>query len=289
MRFAIAAADRYLGVFETFVNTGWKPVKLFTMPVATAIDNHQAVSAFAERHHLPIQLSRITQRDFHELQEMQCDALIVACYGWRIGDWQPFLKYAVNFHSSPLPDGRGPYPLHQAILENRPSWGITCHRLADEFDTGDIMAAEIFPLQHDECHESLDLKLQMAAKKLAAQVAERFVELWNQARPQTDGSYWFQKPLEERVIDFQRPVEDIIRHVRAFGATESVANINGTWLVVKQAVGWSELHDHPPGTVVHVNNRTIVVAALDGYIGLLEPDIMRPDLAAGLPHIGGKA
>ena len=48
MRFAIATADSYLGVFEAFVHVGWKPLKLFSMPIANFIDNHIAVVAFAE-------------------------------------------------------------------------------------------------------------------------------------------------------------------------------------------------------------------------------------------------
>jgi methionyl-tRNA formyltransferase len=282
MRFAIAATDKYLGVFETLIAAGWKPVKLFTMPVATDLDNHLAVTALAQKHGIPVQLSRITEQDLQELGARQCDALIVACYGWRVGDWRPFLKYAVNFHSSPLPEGRGPYPLHRAILENHPHWAITCHRLALEFDTGDILAAQTFAMQPDECHESLDLKVQMAAKRLAATVAERFTELWEQAKPQGSGSYWLKSTLQDRITDFHKPVADIMRHIRAFGAAESVACISDTWLVVKRAVGWPETHAHLPGTVVHISNKTIVVAASDGYIGLLESNILRPDLAATL-------
>jgi len=282
MRFAIATADRYLGVFEAFTRAGWKPLKLFSMPVVNTIDHHNAVAAFAEQHHAAIQLSRITEHDMFELREQKCDALIVACYSWHIGNWQPFLKYAVNFHSSPLPDGRGPYPVHRAILENRSSWAITCHRLAHEFDKGDILAAENFLLQPDECHESLDLKIQIAANKLAAKVAGQFIELWGKATPQVGGSYWPKHTLQDRIVDFQKPVESIMRQIRAFGATESLVNINNTWLVVKRALGWPEQHNYAPGKVLHVYNRTIVMTALDGYIGLLEPDIVRPEIAAEL-------
>ena len=178
MRFAIAAIDRYLGVFDAFVRAGWTPLKLFTVPIANAVDNYQAVTAFAEQHHASVQLSQITDLDILGLREQECDALIVACYPWRIVDWQPSLKYAVNFHASPLPDGRGPYPIHRAILEKRNSWAVTCHRLTSEIDKGDILAAESFPLQSDECHESLDLKIQMNAKRLAGKVARQFIELW---------------------------------------------------------------------------------------------------------------
>lgn len=277
MRFAIAAGDQYLGVFETLVHAGWKPLKLFSMP-----EDHRRVAAFARRQNAAIQLSRITERDMLELREQGCDALIVACYNWRIGDWRPFLKYAVNFHCSPLPNGRGPYPIHRAILENRGSWAVTCHRLVAELDAGDILAGENFPLQPDECHESLNLKIQMAGKRLAVRISRDFETLWDQATPQDEGSYWPLNTIEERIIDFQQPVESIMRHIRAFGDTESLAHVNAAWLGVKRALGWPERHGHTPGTVAHIHDRAIVVAAEDGYIALLEWEMARPDIVSVL-------
>jgi len=272
LRFAIAAVDRYLGVFEAFVQAGWQPVKLFTvpMPIKVNTESHNGVIAYAEQYKAGIQLSRMTKHDIQQLGEDGCDALIIASYNWRIDDWRPALKYGINFHSAPLPEARGPYPTVRAILEARKNWAVTCHKLAPEIDHGDILAAENFPTATDECHESLDLKIQMAAKRLAAKVAGEFTTLWDNAKPQIGGSYWPRLTDKERLIDFTKPVEDIRRHLRAFGLIESLARINDTILSIKHAVGWTETHHHKPGQVVHMNNRTIVVAAVDGYIGIIE-------------------
>jgi methionyl-tRNA formyltransferase len=272
MQFAITAIDRYLGVFEAFVDAGWTPLKLFTVPTKSELDNQSAVMGLAERHGATIQLSRMTGADLADLNARGCDALIVASYDWPIGDWTPYLKYAVNFHSSPLPDARGPYPVPRAILDRRDSWAVTCHRLAREIDSGEILGAESFPMRADECHESLDLKVQMAAKRLAARLAGCFVESWERAAPQGEGAYWKLPGLRERVINFHAPVDSILLHVRAFGATGSLANIGATWFAVKRAVGWTERHEHAPGAVAHVHNRSIVVATPDGYVGLLEAE-----------------
>jgi methionyl-tRNA formyltransferase len=282
MRFAITAVDRYLGVFDAFVNAGWTPLKLFTVPARSDQGNQQAVIAYAEQNRAAIQLSRMAARDLAELRERGCDALIVASYDWKVCDWRPFLKYAVNFHASPLPDGRGPYPVVRAILEDRAAWGVTCHRLSPEIDGGDILAGEEFPLRPDECHESLDLKIQMAARRLASRVAGQFAELWGQAAPQRGGSYWRKHKAAEHVIDFRAPTESVLRHVRAFGANGSLACVDGAWFVVKRAVGWTERHDHPPGHAVHVFNRSIVVAARDGYVGLLDSERAPPGVVAGI-------
>ena len=272
MQFAITAIDRYLGVFEAFVGAGWKPLKLFTVRTKSDMDNQRAVIALAEQHDAAIQLSRMTARDLADLRERGCDALIVASYDWPIGDWSPFLKYAVNFHSSPLPEARGPYPVVRALMEKRDSWAVTCHRLTADIDRGEILDAERFLMGPDECHESLDLKIQMAAKRLATRVAAQFAERWERAQPQGEGSYWKKYELRNHVINFEQPVEDVLLHIRAFGASGSLANVGAVWYAVKRAVGWTERHGHAPGAIAHVHNRSIVVAAADGYVGLLESE-----------------
>jgi methionyl-tRNA formyltransferase len=287
MRFAITAIDRYLGVFEELVKAGWEPVRLFTVPMRSFIDSHHAVIAYAEQRGVGIQLSRMDDHDMRGLAELGCDILVVASYNWKIGDWRPHLKYAVNFHASPLPDGRGSYPPVRAIMERYDKWAVTCHKLTPEIDQGDILAAENFPLQRDECHESIDLKIQMAAKRLAAKVAGGFEDLWAQAKPQNRGDYWPRWTNKDRLINFLMPVEPIMRQLRAFGLLECLASANNTLLSVRRAVGWTEPHSHTPGHVVHVCNRTIVIAAADGYIGLVEwgfaPDEILADLQAQAP------
>ncbi len=284
MRFAIAAADAYLSVFEAFVNAGWQPLKLFTVPVDNVIHHNRSVVALATKLNIDIQLSRITTQNLAELQRLGCDVLIVASYDWHIDEWQAYLRYAVNFHPSPLPQARGPAPLSQAILEGRKSWGVTCHKLAPKFDSGDILVQETFPLSADECFESLSLRVQLSAARLAQRVARDLPQLWNSAAPQTAGSYWRRLSDKDRLMNFDRPVADILRQVRAFGMQECIAEINGTRIFVRRCVGWAESHAHLPGSVIHINvhARTIIMAARDGFIGCVEWSLVARDQLANI-------
>ncbi len=168
--------------------------------------NHKVIE-LAQNKRISVQLSRMTDDDLRELGESGCEVLIVAGYKWRIGDWRPYLKHAINFHPSPLPEARGSYPIVRAILENRKSWAVTCHQFDPDFDTGDILAAETFPLNDTECHESLSLKVQMASGCLAERVARNFLELWGQAMPQGPGDYWPQLTQQEITINFFNSVD----------------------------------------------------------------------------------
>lgn len=288
MRFAIATLDRYLGIFEAFCLAGWTPTKLFTLPVRDPEFGTQARAiALAEKTGATVQLSRLSDADLSALGESGCEVLIVAGYDWKIPPWERALKYAVNFHPAPLPIGRGPYPLPRALLEQRPFWGMTCHRLSAQFDAGDILAAEHFALHADECHERLNLRVQMAGKRLAIRVARNFVTLWDGARPQDGGSYWSRTTLSERILDFTLPHAEVLRKVRAYGRTGSLANVHGTWLIVKHALAWPEVHRQLPGEVAHLAGQSLVIAVADGYLALLESEVAPPHVAAELATASG--
>jgi methionyl-tRNA formyltransferase len=277
MRFAFAGLDRSCSVFEAFIAAGWEPVAMFSVPVDSRLDfNDQLVSA-AARHKVPMQLSRIRERDLQNLANLKCEVLIVAGYSWRIPDWTPYLPHAINFHPAPLPQGRGPYPQIQAVLENHAQWGIACQCIAHEFDTGDILDAEHFPLSEQDSHETLQLKLQLAGRELAQRVARDFARLWAGRRAQEGASYWPRITDAQRTLDFNLPVADIMRMVRACGLFECLAPMRSDLVVhVRRAEGWCAEHQYEPGRIVHKYHRQLVVAARDGYIALLEWSSVAP-------------
>lgn len=282
MLFAITAVDRYLGVFEAFIAAGWTPVKLFTAPLDNRTEHNQAVIALAHRLGIDVQISPMQERDLDDLARRGCEVLVVASYDWRVPDWRPYLHYAVNFHPSPLPEGRGPYPAVRAILEGRRSWGVSCHKLEQAFDSGDILAQDLFPLPDNICHDGLDLQIQLSARRLAAQVAAALPALWEQAVPQGEGSYWPRWTEQERRIDFATPVASIERHVRAFSCVEAIARINGVDIYIRRIAVWPEAHGHQPGTLVYSDGPKLVVAASDGYVGLLAWSVIAPEAACNI-------
>jgi methionyl-tRNA formyltransferase len=281
VRFAITATDRYLEVFKALVERGWIPVKVFTAPVDNRLHSNTAVLDFAKQLNVEVQISRLTDDNLRGLADRGCEVLVVASYAWRIGDWRPHLRYAVNFHPSPLPHGRGPYPAPAAILEQSKTWGVSCHKLDHEFDSGDVLKSHEFPLTPDEDHDSLDLKIQLAARRLSADVSDRFVEYWQRATPQQGGDYYPMWTDADRRLDFTQNVSDVLRRMRAFGPIECLAHINNATLFVRRAVGWTEPHNFPAGSVVYVNGFSLVVAAADGFIGLTEWSLIKPDATTG--------
>jgi len=275
MKFAIATSDGYQGVLAAFLAAGWQLDKLFVSPPSWMHGNKQVIAKALDLG-ADVQESPIAERDLIDLGRRDCTALIVASYQWRVPEWQQYLQYAVNFHPSPLPEARGPYPFVKAILEERSSWAVTCHKISELYDRGDILDAETFALSIDECHESLRIKSQMAAERLAQRIANSLPALWDAALAQGTGSYWTHASDQDRALDFTQPINHTMRQIRAFGDMNTIATINHVTIFVHRAQGWNEVHGWQPGVVVHSSDLTIVVAVPDGFLAITEWSLQPP-------------
>jgi methionyl-tRNA formyltransferase len=122
----------------------------------------------------------------------------------------------LNFHPAPLPDFRGLGGLNVAILEGREQWGVSCHFVDENFDTGDLVEVERFPLDHQaETAFSLDLKTQERLLGLFKRVMQQAAdgdEL--PRRPQGKGRYVTREEFE--ALRRVSPGDDLPRKIRAF-------------------------------------------------------------------------
>ena len=55
----------------------------------------------------------------------------------------------LNFHPAPLPDMRGLGGYNVAILEDFEEWGVSAHFVDEEFDTGDLVRVDRFPIDRE--------------------------------------------------------------------------------------------------------------------------------------------
>jgi methionyl-tRNA formyltransferase len=85
----------------------------------------------------------------------------------------------------------------------------------------------------------------------------------------------------QRTLNFSHSVAQILRQLRAFGPMECIARLNNTVLFVRRAVGWTDSHQVPAGTVVYINSLAMVVAAADGFIALTQWSLIDPDTVTG--------
>lgn len=105
-----------------------------------------SITRRAKQHGIPIlheqDVNRAQGQEF--IAECRPDLLISAHFDQKL---DPPLcdrpeRAAVNIHPSLLPNGRGLEPVMYTVSKGNTDFGVTVHRIADEIDTGTIVAAK---------------------------------------------------------------------------------------------------------------------------------------------------
>lgn len=174
----------------------------------------QRVDLMAERHGLRL----VGDDDLYAEPPEDVDVVISFLFWKRIRE--PLVSLGrigcLNFHPAPLPDLRGVGGYNVAILEGMREWGVSCHFVDEEFDTGDLVEVERFPMDPDSATAfSLDLESQDRLLGLFQRVMEKAIAGGELPRtPQGAGRYVDREEFER--LRRVQPGDDLDRKLRAF-------------------------------------------------------------------------
>jgi methionyl-tRNA formyltransferase len=201
---------------EHLVETGWEVPAVVTAEPDPLARPEQRLDQAAERHGLAL----AGVQDVYDRLEAgdQVDVVVSFLFWQRIRE--PLISTpgigCLNFHPAPLPDIRGLGGYNVAIAEGMTEWGVSGHFVDAEFDTGDLVAVERFPIDPvAETAYSLDVKSQERLYELFMGVMDRASRGEELPRtPQGDGRYISREEFDGlRRIE---PGDDVERKVRAF-------------------------------------------------------------------------
>ncbi len=129
-------------------------------------------------------------------------------------------KCAINFHPAPLPQYRGCGTPCYGILNGEKEWGVTCHYLDNNLDTGNIIAVKKFKIEKMKHYTGMDLSLDSWEKcfELLREIVDKYAAgIALKANPQVGGNYYSKKHLEElKEIKADDNAEVISTKIRAF-------------------------------------------------------------------------
>lgn len=267
MRIAYCGYDFFGGCLEELINEGNTILKIFTFQTDDKYNFKCNVEKIAQINNIPISYEKPSREDIIELFDIQgCELIVTAGYIYKIPMIDNKMFKGINIHPTLLPKGRGPWPLPDIILREEEYSGVTIHQMTDEMDAGPILIQEKFRVLENEDLETLSCRSQMLAIQLVKKLMSNFTEYWNNAIPQVDGEYW-EYPSEE-VMTFSglMKVKEIDKIIRAFGKFDSCASFMGKKWLIHDANCWEEEHQYVPNTVVHVTNKEVLLAAVDGFV-----------------------
>lgn len=179
-----------------------------------------------------------------------------------------------NVHASLLPRHRGASPVSAAILAGDAWTGITIFQLDTGLDTGPLLLQEMTPIGSEETAGELTDRLARIGGRLLARACaiEERGGLIAQAQPAWGATYASLVDKEDGLLDWNRPVEQVDRAIRAFspwpGAFTFAA---GKRLRVHRSRPWHRLQvsEASPGTLV-LAPEGIGVVCNPGVLLLLE-------------------
>ncbi len=188
MKIAYLGIDLLKPVLDALLEEGCRVLKLFTCPVDNVTEFNTAVLRTAQARGIPHTLERITPVDLAELAAQGCELLVCAGYYYRAPITDAFPM--VNFHPTPLPAGRGSWPMPRLILDGAEWGGVTAHKMAAEFDTGEILLRERFPLDRREDHQTYMEKVYERVPGMVRELVNHLPQVLAYAQPQGAGEYW---------------------------------------------------------------------------------------------------
>jgi methionyl-tRNA formyltransferase len=157
-----------VGGLEHLLATGWDVVAVVAPPADEQAADVQRLDLAAERAGLPLTTddalyAAIEDPAGSEIDLSEIDLVLSFLFWKRIR--KPLIDLGsagcLNFHPAPLPDMRGIGGYNVAILEDWPQWGVSAHFVDEQFDTGDLVRVERFPLDRErETALSLDVRSQ---------------------------------------------------------------------------------------------------------------------------------
>lgn len=145
----------------------------------------------------------------------------------------------IGVHPSLLPRHRGPDPTAWAILCADEKSGVTCHRIAETYDTGDILAQEEIAIGADWDSWTLARALDRPSLRVLRGVCRQFATGAPPAGAPQDDSLATEAPFlseQQQTIVWATTTDEVLRRVRALSpAPGAFTDISGQTVTVLRA------------------------------------------------------
>lgn len=174
----------------------------------------------------------------------------------------------INCHPSILPKYRGGNPYFHIIKDGEKMSGITLHFADENFDTGKIIAQEIFPLMKKETMGMLFSRTNFMIADLLAKTLLKYKETGEiQSVAQKEGEFKKAPNVPGEIYinwaDNINITERLIRAANPF--YNALTNFRGGFIRIIAGDFKEERHNKTPGTIVKVKKDLIQIAAEGGY------------------------
>ena len=220
MKIVYIGIDLFFTALKSLDSLGCEIGEIFTCKTDNITEFNTQICGYAKERNIPCKLTRITTEDIERLKNESYDFAVCAGYYFKIPADTDFP--IVNIHPSLLPIGRGSWPMPQTILKGMKKSGVTIHKIAEGFDTGDILLQREFNLTDCETLETFMEKVYSLIPPMMSELVQNFDKLYSNAIPQGEGDYWEAPTDTDMTITADMTAEQADQILRAFLGYECI-------------------------------------------------------------------
>ncbi len=218
----------------------------------------------------------------HQLALLKPDLFFVVAYGeiLKMNLLSVPKKACVNIHTSLLPKYRGAAPIQRCLMQGDLISGVTFMEMVLQMDAGDIFLQEQVVVSHEMNKIELERALLEAVKKRLPDFLLHFDEYYACKKKQKEEDVTIASKITSKdcIIDWNNSVLTLHNQVRA------LSPLPGAYVVIKIGDQEKRLkilktipHKDPHASCslgsVEIQNNSLLIAAKDGFLELLEVQV----------------
>lgn len=238
-----------------------------------------AVHKLAKAHNIPVEYpEKLTIEATEKLKTYTPDMLVVAAYGLLLPQRVLDVAPSLNIHPSSLPRWRGAAPLQHTVMAGDKTTDLCIMQMVKALDAGDVYLRIPYTLKTDETAGSLhDTMAQMGAKGLL-EVINNWQDYRHKGVPQ-QGEVVYAHKIDNatRAIDWQRPAEALMSHIRGLNPWPGATAVLQGEIYKIGSAEMAQGHGRPGEVVTADDKHGLIVACGEGALRLTK--LQRPGKA----------
>jgi methionyl-tRNA formyltransferase len=212
------------------------------------------------------------------LKELKADLQIVVAFRMLPEIvWNMPLLGTINLHGSLLPQYRGAAPIHWSVINGEKETGVTTFKLQHTIDTGDILLQKSFPIGADETTGEVHDKMKEIGATLLVETvigfAENTLKETQQSAISSEADLKHAPKLftENCIVNWNQSVDVIHNFIRGLSPFPgAISKLDDKILKIYRSKKEYCTTDEIPGTVFSDGKTYLKMAAIDGFIQLLD-------------------
>lgn len=216
-----------------------------------------------------------SKKFIQQLQDLNADLFVVVAFRmlpeviWNMPEYG-----TINIHGSLLPDYRGAAPIQRAIMAGETQSGLTCFKLQQEIDTGDIIAKKEIEITRNDTGGTLHDKMSIASGELLIQGISIIKDKNFTPIQQHNNSNKLAPKIHSEVllIDWNKNAEEVYNMIRALSPYPCARTLHNHELykIYSAEIITQDLHGATGDWIIDYKTNQLMIKAKDTWINIIE-------------------